>query len=73
MPEKLYEEIENWFTYHAPNEAQLEGYQVLRDNAKSLAHLINKYCPDGADKMAAIRKLRECIMTANAGIACGGQ
>lgn len=65
-----YEEIENWFSYHPPTQEQLQAYEVLREGGKELAHLINKYVPDCADKTAAIRKLRETIMTANAAIAC---
>lgn len=62
--------IENYFTYHAPTPDQIERYQALRDAAKELAYLIVALVPDGPDKSAAIRKLRETVMTANAGIAC---
>jgi hypothetical protein len=65
-------QIEAWFTYHAPNDAQLGKYEILRRQAKDLAYTINTFCPDSADKTAAMRKLRECIMTANAAIAIGG-
>jgi len=64
-------EIENWFTYHAPQGTQQERYVKLRDKAKELAHLIVESTPASADQTAAIRKLRECVMTANAAIACG--
>jgi len=64
------EQIENWFTYHSPKHEQLERYQMLRDKAKELAYDIIVCCPEGADRSAAIRKLRECVMTANAAIAC---
>jgi hypothetical protein len=63
------QEIEAIFTYHAPTGDQPERYGVIRETAKSLAHVINDNCPDSADKTAAIRKLRECVMTANASIA----
>lgn len=68
-----HEQIENWFTYHTPQPEQLQSYQVLRDAAKQFAHTINKYVPDCADKTAAIRKVREAVMTVNAAIACGGK
>lgn len=63
------EEIEKLFTYHAPKAGQPERYQVLRNKAKELAGVIVQVTPQGADQSAAIRKLRECIMTANASIA----
>lgn len=67
------EKIENWFTYHAPSMDDLVKYQTLRDPAKDFADVINAVCPEGADKTAAIRKVREAVMTANASVACKGQ
>jgi hypothetical protein len=63
----------NWFTYHLPSNEQQEAYKRLRNRALDLARDINECVPDCADKTASIRKLRECIMTANAAIACGGK
>lgn len=65
------DEIENWFTYHPPVGDQQERYVKLREKAKELAFLIAASTPASADQSAALRKLRECIMTANAAIACG--
>jgi hypothetical protein len=67
------EQIDNWFTYHAPTPDHLVSYEKLRGDARSFAHAINELVPECADKTAAIRKLRECVMTANAAIACGGK
>lgn len=67
------EQLDNWFSYHAPVGDQVATYQRLRDGGRVLAYLINDLVPESADKSAAIRKLRECIMTANAAIACGGK
>jgi len=64
------EEINNWFSYHAPKGDQTERYTTLRDEACCFAYVLNDLVPDCADKTAAIRKLRECVMTANAAIAC---
>lgn len=69
--EKMEAEIENYFTYHAPKDDQQERYVLLRDSAKILAKQIICNVPPCADRTAAIRKLRECIMTANQAIACG--
>lgn len=65
------EQIENWFSYHAPTDKQIAAYQVIRGTARSLAMVILENTPPSADQTAAIRKLRECVMTANAAIACG--
>lgn len=71
--EKSAEEIiANLFTYHPPNPDTAQRYETIRDAAKHLALVIWKNCPYGADRTAAIRKLRETIMTANAAIALNG-
>ena len=63
-------QVHNWFTYHQPHGDQVQRYALLRDEARELAFLICKIVPPGADRATAIRKLRECVMTANAAIAC---
>jgi hypothetical protein len=63
------QEIERIFTYHSPVGDQPERYTRLRDKAKELALLILEVTPASADQSDAIRKLRECVMTANASIA----
>lgn len=67
------EVITNWFTYHAPNDEDLKNYNALRSAANLFANAINICVPDCADKTAAIRKVREAVMTANAAIACKGK
>ena len=67
------EQINHWFTVHPPTDKQRESYELVREAGKALANTINRYCPDGADKSAAIRKVREAVMTANAAIACEGK
>lgn len=69
--EDFAKDIDNWFSYHAPKGDQAERYVLIRDKAKELALLIAECTPKSADQTAAIRKLRECVMTANAAIACG--
>lgn len=63
-------DIENWFTYHSPRDGQPERYQIIRDTAKELAKCIVQNTQPSADQSASIRLLRECVMTANASIAC---
>lgn len=66
-------DIDNWFSYHAPNDDQVKQYKAIRDGARLLALVILENTPASADQTASIRKLRECVMTANAAIACGGR
>lgn len=63
-------DIENWFTYHAPHDDQPGCYVAIRDKAKELALVILENTKPSADQTTAIRKLRECVMTANQSIAC---
>ena len=63
------DEIERWFTYHAPKGDQAERYVRIREAAKLLAYEIRKSTPKSADQTAALRKVREAVMTANAAIA----
>lgn len=62
-------DIENTFTYHAPNEEQQKRYVELRNKAKELAYMIQSHCPDSREKSIALTKLQETIMMANAAIA----
>jgi len=66
-------DIEHVFKYHSPNPEQVVKYQVIRDHAKVFAHTILENVPECADRTAALRKLRECVMTANAAIALDGR
>lgn len=66
------DQIEGLFTYHAPTEEQVEDYKAIRSKAMELARLIDASCPASPDRTAAIRHLREAVMTANASIATGG-
>lgn len=63
-------DINNWFSYHTPNGKQVQQYYDLRAAGKELALQIQRTCPTCADTTAAIRKVREAVMTANAAIAC---
>lgn len=65
-----HEDIENLFTYHAPKGDQPQRYERIRAEAKVLAQVILDCTPSCADQTAAIRHLREAVMTANAAIAC---
>ncbi len=60
------------FSYHSPSEDQVDRYGEIREKAKELARVILALCPPCADRSAAIRKVREAVMTANASIALHG-
>ena len=65
-------DIEHIFTHHPPDSNDVYKYQQIRNAAKHLAETIITQTPACADQTAAIRKLRECVMTANASIALKG-
>jgi hypothetical protein len=69
MPEQKSETIEALFTYHPPSGDQPERYNRIREAAKAFAYEIDASCPAGPDRTAAIRHVREAMMTANASIA----
>lgn len=64
-------DLETWFRYHKPHGDQAERFEQIRESAKVYAQIIIRLTPPGPDQTAAIRKLREVVMTANAAIACG--
>lgn len=66
------EAIDHVFTYHAPDDVQKGQYERIREKAKELAKQIVADSPASADRSAALRKLREAVMTANAAIALRG-
>lgn len=64
--------VEQLFSYHPANPGTGPKYDNIREAAKYFAKVIIVNTPPGSDRSAAIRKLREAVMTANAGIALGG-
>jgi len=67
------ERLENWFSYHRPKTGQPEKYEEIRGAAHDFAKVVVRLTPSSADQSAALRKIREAVMTANAAIACGGK
>ena len=72
MPSQEFD-LEHIFTYHPPQGDQAAYYELIRKAALEFATLLIAHTPPGADQSAAIRHLRECVMTANAAIALGGR
>jgi hypothetical protein len=64
--------LEHVFSYHAPTPDQVDAIAEIRQKAKELALAIKINAPGCADTSAAIRKVREAMMTANAAIVLGG-
>lgn len=60
------------FTYHPPTDADRAAYMLIREAAKTLVKTIKQNTPKCADQTAAIRKVREAVMTANAARALRG-
>lgn len=73
MDPALQEMINNWFMYHVPGPDQFPKYAAIREAGKHFAEVIAQNTPRSADQTAAIRKVREAVMTANAAIACRGK
>lgn len=65
-------DINNLFTYHPATPEQQPKYEAIRAGAKAFAKILLANTPPSADQTAAVRKLRECVMTANAAIALDG-
>ena len=66
-------DLDHIFTHHPPTEPQLAQYHAVRAAGYAFAKAIVANTPKSADQAAAIRKVREATMTANAAIACGGK
>lgn len=65
--------LQDMFSYHAPLDEQKEKYRSIRNAAFIFASILVANTPASADQTTAIRKLRECVMTANASIALEGK
>jgi hypothetical protein len=61
--------IENNFKHHPPKEGQAAKYELVREQAKLLAYLIEATCPSSREKSLAFTNLEQAVMWANAAIA----
>lgn len=66
------ENVEDVFTYQAPDASQVDKFARVRTALVAAAKVILDEVPDCADKTTALRKLREARMDANAAIALKG-
>lgn len=67
------EQLEHIFSYHEPDDFQTDSYNHIRIAALAFAIVVVDNTPVCADQTAAIRKIREAVMTANEAIALGGK
>lgn len=63
------DQLKHTFTYHRPNSVQQAKYALIRDAALEFSRVLVANTPASADQTAAVRKVREAVMTANAAIA----
>lgn len=64
------EDLDRWFTAHMPDVDMAEKFVDIRSAGKIFAEVILRNTKPGSDQGAAIRKVREAVMTANCSIAC---
>lgn len=64
--------LDEIFKYHSPTPDDTLVYEALRAAAKVFAKVVLDSTPMCADQSAAIRLIREALMTANASIALKG-
>ena len=64
------QDLDNWFTYHAPDDFQKERYERIREKAREFAQVLVDNTPEGPCQTDSIMRLREVVMMANSGIAC---
>ncbi len=64
--------VEDVVNYHKPSEDELAQIGALRSGAAHFIRTIVLNAPPCADTTAAIRKVREALMTANAAIVLRG-
>lgn len=62
-------DIEQIFSYHAPDSSKARLHNAVRAEVKMTAHMFSAELPDSPEKTLAIRKLQEAMMYANAAIA----
>jgi hypothetical protein len=68
----VYANTNDVFRYHKTEPGDQLKYEALRSAAKVFAEVILENTPKCADQQAAIRHVREAVMTANASITLKG-
>lgn len=63
-------DLDRWFAQHVLDAVDAQRCDNIRKAGKAFAEAILKNTKSCADQTAAIRKVREAVMTANVSIAC---
>lgn len=66
------ENVHDVVSYHAPDEAELSRIANIREGTEDFIKCILANSPSCADQSAAIRLVREAMMTTNAAIVLRG-
>ena len=66
------EHIKTIFTAHQPDEETARAHRTINDLFLTMANALNEVLPDGPGLTAALRKLSEARMQANACLATKG-
>lgn len=64
--------VGNVVSYHSPTQDQFDRISLVRSSCRSMIEVILKNSTACADQSAAIRHVREAMMTANAAIVLDG-
>jgi hypothetical protein len=67
--QRVTEQIDKSFRYHAPKGSQQQRYEKLRSDIRALAMTIVCNTPESREQSLALTKLEEVMMIANAAIA----
>ncbi len=61
------------FSHHHATPAMLADFEQLHTGAKAFANVILEHVPECADRVAALRLLREACMLACSAVSLGGR
>ena len=73
LTEAKRERLDDVFSYHAPTQDQQSALIAIRASAQAFAATVILNTPESADQSAALRKIREAVMTANAAVVLQGR
>lgn len=62
-------ELENRFTYHAPDPAKARAHETVRNTVRNLAVYLDSLLTDGREKSLVMTHLEEATFWANASLA----
>lgn len=64
--------LDAWFVYRDPTPVESLAFIEIARKARELVEVIDRHCPDSADKTAAARKIREAVWTACGAVTAKG-